>query len=294
MIRHDRITDRKVLDIFEQFDIDTNLPKHKKEDSNQKLAVPSQFLTTGQSIFLTSTNSTNWSIGGGGIMVRGNPGFNPMSGGVNQGTKKSIFASLKTKISSLFAKKKDSVTKVFELIFQNLDQITDFHDREKYIDESLKVAEKNGQVALAEKIKSIKLVHVLESHLLALDYIKVITEDQLIKFCENSEKGLKLDWIKNFTRNIPAEVVEKKEKADNSKLFDNYVILHYDPNNKNTALTEKEIEKKKDPILFGVFRESRKLYFVADWKDEYCNLTFDNLIDKIGADNLKIKEKTFG
>lgn len=42
---------------------------------------------------------------------------------------------------------------------------------------------------------------------------------------------------------------------------------------------------KKDPILFGVIRNSDKLYYIADWVDEYCDLTlekmFETLQDKV-------------
>ena len=85
-------------------------------------------------------------------------------------------------------------------------------------------------------------------------------------------------------------MVTEKHKCDDSMLFDNYVILHYDPDNKATTpkAREVELEKRKDPILFGVVKSTRNLYFVADWKDELCDLTIQDIVNKLGHD-LEIK-----
>ena len=60
--------------------------------------------------------------------------------------------------------------------------------------------------------------------------------------------------------------------------------MHFDP--KNTATTREaraaEVAKRKDPILFGLIKGSRKLYFVGDWQDELCDLTFQQIVDKLG------------
>ena len=42
--------------------------------------------------------------------------------------------------------------------------------------------------------------------------------------------------------------------------------------NDNTAMTNEEIERKRDPILFGVIKDSNKLYYIDEWEDELCNL----------------------
>jgi len=51
-------------------------------------------------------------------------------------------------------------------------------------------------------------------------------------------------------------------------------------------MTKEEIQKMKDPILFGMIKESNRLYFIDDWEDEYCDLTFDEIIDVIGENKL--------
>jgi hypothetical protein len=45
-----------------------------------------------------------------------------------------------------------------------------------------------------------------------------------------------------------------------------------------------EAERRKDPILFGVIRGSRKLYYLGSWEDEYCDLTLDKFIEQFGEE----------
>ena len=92
---------------------------------------------------------------------------------------------------------------------------------------------------------------------------------------------------------IPDNIIDKKYEIDKLKIFDNYVILHYDKDNDQTSLTKEEIEKLKDPILFGVIRGSKKLYYIDDWEDEYCDLTLDRLVKMMDIDekDMDLKEK---
>ena len=55
----------------------------------------------------------------------------------------------------------------------------------------------------------------------------------------------------------------------------------------NARITKKHQEhKEKDPIVFGIFTDKEniftldRLYYVADWVDEYCDLTLDKLVEE--------------
>ena len=61
---------------------------------------------------------------------------------------------------------------------------------------------------------------------------------------------------------------------------------------KFNEMTKEEVEKKKDPILFGVIKNSTKLYFVADWKDDYCELTLEEMFKVLKGKTLEINNKT--
>ena len=68
------------------------------------------------------------------------------------------------------------------------------------------------------------------------------------------------------------------------EVFDNYVILYYDPEGTVYKETAYEEAKRRDPIIFGVIAGSKKLYYVADWVDEYCDLTLDAFVDALGIE----------
>jgi hypothetical protein len=155
---------------------------------------------------------------------------------------------------------------------------------------------KTGQIALLEQMEHQLEVHAAETRLYALGLRKVVTEKNVTDFAAKSSKELCLDWIKNFARSIPSKVVDMKMKTDENEIFDNYVILHYDPLKNGKLLTNEEnrVEeiKKKDPILFGVIAGSNKLYYIADWIDEYCDLTFDKMIETLGEKAISVNDLT--
>ena len=140
-----------------------------------------------------------------------------------------------------------------------------------------------GQTALVEKLLSEMIANKYESLLYASGKYYVIDEPTLVNFAKKTERGINLCYIKNFARPIPTEVIEKVAEANELEVFDNYVILHYDPKNTAQKETRKEEAKRKDPILFGVIAGSHKLYYITDWIDETCNLTLEKFVDTIGV-----------
>ena len=162
----------------------------------------------------------------------------------------------------------------------------DYVNRVEEYAELLVSANDMGQTALCDKIKEKINLYKYESILHAEGRLYKITEEQIVEFAKKTERGLRLDYIKNFTRVIPSDVQKEKKKADKLKVFDNYVILHYDPLKKNVAPTAKEKEadrkKKADPILFGVIAESHDLYYITDWVDDTCDLTLDEFVKVMG------------
>lgn len=159
---------------------------------------------------------------------------------------------------------------------------------------ALSDAENVGQTALAEHLKRNLILNKYESVLYAAGYYHVVTEEQVVQFASKTEKGLALDYIENFIRPIPKEVIAAKNEADKLEVFDNYVVLHYDPDNTGVAKTEaekeEELRKKADPILFGVIADSKKLYYITDWIDSKCDLTLEEFVDtlEISKDDLKM------
>jgi hypothetical protein len=152
---------------------------------------------------------------------------------------------------------------------------------------AMEQAEQAGQTALLEKLKKGLMTCRSETQLVAIDSRKYITEADLVRFVKQAKKGLRLDWVCNFIRMIPPDILDKKSGMDKLGIFDNYVVLHYDPNKKSWAETQAEIAARRDPILFGLMSGSRNLYFVGDWIDEKCDLTLEQIVDQLGPSAVK-------
>lgn len=158
---------------------------------------------------------------------------------------------------------------------------------------ALEEAQQMGQTALVDKLTSEIFINKYESILYAANFYQKITEEQLVNFVKKSEKGIQLCYIKNFARPIPQSVINIKKRADELLVFDNYCVLYYDNKTKSYQKTKEELElerrKKSDPILFGMVHGSRNLYYVADWIDEYCDLTLEEFLKVSGIDKKHIQ-----
>jgi hypothetical protein len=149
---------------------------------------------------------------------------------------------------------------------------------------AIETAKNNGQIAFLEILRDKKDGVLAEAKLLEVGEMKYVTEEDVVKFYKKAnlkDKMLKLTWIKNYARMIPEDVIEEKKKYDVSELFDNYAVMHFDKYDNSTKMTKAEVEKAKDPILFGVLKGTRKLYFIGDWIDEYCDLTLDKFLSTL-------------
>jgi hypothetical protein len=260
----------KELEIFDYFEIDKNLPKHKKIDDNDIYGKNSVMVGSGEWGAVPSNNWNNNKI------------------------------TLRTRIANWLLRKspkhKKSMTVIefFTGLTKSYEELSPIGEIAEHYENALKQATTMGQISLVESLKNIIDVARGEAYLIVMGLKKYVTEKQVIDFYEKvgRDKNLKLTWIKNFGRIIPENVYKIKSDIDERKIFDNYVILHYDPKDNGQKLTKKEIEKKKDPILFGVMKESRKLYYIADWKDEYCDLTLEEMFKTLKGKVLQINNNT--
>lgn len=195
---------------------------------------------------------------------------------------------LKNFFSKLFKKKEKEEQYEFDAVkFFSLVKATTkesaftYRDRVSNYLKALHNSVDMGQTALQEELLKGLITNKYESLLYAEGYYYVIDEPTIVDFIKKCEKGLSLDYIKNFTRPIPQEVVSKISKLNELEIFDNYVVLHYDPDKTAYKETEYERAKRKDPIIFGLIAGSKKLYYVTDWIDEYCDLTLEKFVDTL-------------
>ena len=213
---------------------------------------------------------------------------------------KSLYSWFRLKVAELLYKNKDKKIEVYsyktiENFFKEVKETVKKLDINEnsvsfYLD-AIQTAKDNNQKALLEILSDKKDVVLKEIKLLSSfsEPVLFVDEDDIIKFYNKTNKlrTLKMTWIKNYVRLIPPDVLESKKVFDKLDVFDNYVILHFDKNNTASKMTKEEVEKAKDPILFGVIKGSNKLYFVDDWIDEYCDLTLDKFLEVIQSDKAK-------
>lgn len=158
--------------------------------------------------------------------------------------------------------------------------------RIKKIEKAFYAALENGQEALGSKILHSLARETRESVIYAKGVRNFIDKEDLNKHKRNIRGGHISDTpFKDFTRIIPKAVLDKKKKVEDC--FDDFVIYHYwNPNAKDVKkMSSDEKARMKDPILFGIIKESERLYFIADWEDEQCDLNFEEMIDVIGKDD---------
>lgn len=284
------ITHNNKLEIFDRFQIDNNLPKHREGVETDLTQSGNDLLTirTGNNAAWGSVVTANSAGGSFGVAyVDGNGAY------VYRDRKPwKIVVWFKKLMQAFEAKKAEkkkayTIIQFFSSLATSLNDLKTLTDIAVHYETSINNALIAGQTALAEQLRDRLTPAKSEAQLVTYGLNKYLTEQQVVEFYNKAQqdRNLKLTWIKNFIKPIPTKLLELKAKLDALYVFDNYVILHYDPNNDATNLTKKEQEElKKDPILFGVIDKSRRLYYVGDWVDEYCDLTLDTVIETLGEE----------
>lgn len=98
-----------------------------------------------------------------------------------------------------------------------------------------------------------------------------------------ADDAVKIIDIESYEREIPDDVVKIIERVKG--LFDQLYIVFTD----YTGEVERQVQeerREKDPILFGVFQNTAarsvidRFYYLADWVDEYCDLTLDKMVNE--------------
>ena len=228
---------------------------------------------------LTVTTSTGASFGNGWFGE-----FTTDSGNVEMKIKKDrnipaklYFKLVKNKLSKIDAA-------VLEKKLQKLEKAT-----EKLIDQ--------GQNLLAERFLNDLTLATKELQMYTAGVRYYVDKDVLWKH-KNKIRGGSISNTKyeDFMRKIPEDVVEAKAKVED--LFDEFWIFHYysketeQKDEKKLSPTEKS--RMKDPILFGVIKEKERFYLIADWIDEECDLTFDQMIEAIAGEEDDLQYKLTG
>lgn len=165
--------------------------------------------------------------------------------------------------------------------------------RLKKLEKAFYAALENGQNALGEKIFKDLTRETRESMMYAKGVKHFVEHADLQKFKKKIRGGHISDTkFQDYTRVIPEDVLAKKKEVD--FLFDGFVIYHVwdeeaeKKREKKESITPAEKSRMKDPVLFGVIKESSRCYFIAEWSDELCDLTFEEIVDHLGKNDEEV------
>ena len=151
---------------------------------------------------------------------------------------------------------------------------------------------KAGQYRKADAVKAYRTILAEESVVVAAGFTSYITEANMIDFIRKSERGTMVDFLRYYEDELPQEVIDKKLAADRLMVFDNYVVAYYSDLIHRAVATQQKVsaeeeqkvrERRRDPILFGVIKNSRKLYYICDWTTDTDDLTLEKLEKELGV-----------
>ncbi|OHD21616.1 MAG: hypothetical protein A2Y38_02240 [Spirochaetes bacterium GWB1_59_5] len=122
-----------------------------------------------------------------------------------------------------------SIEDFFASVKNSAEELTVIHERAKGYEAALVKAKAAGQGDLYEQLEKNLTAVRSEAQLVAQGLGRYLEEATLVQFVKQAKKGLRLDWVANFTRVVPDTVLAVKQRTDLCGIFDNYVVLHYDP-----------------------------------------------------------------
>lgn len=106
--------------------------------------------------------------------------------------------------------------------------------------------------------------------------------------------SVKIIELNRYPRVIPDEALAKIKAAKDNELFDEICVVFTDLTDKDYKTEEerKFVQRNRDPIAFGFYYDPvyhtkySKFYFICDWVDDYCDLTFDKLLEDLAKKKL--------
>jgi hypothetical protein len=277
--------DGKLAILHDAFTIDPLLPKWKRKVG--KVSMTMRTNDDGeQEVGILMGNTQN--------IVRPSfeifEGENGMIRSIVLGSKQPWWRRLVDTIRGWFVAKPKAISVIdfFQQMKGSTEQLAILEDYAKKYERAIREAEATGQIALVQMLMERADVLKAEAELIAIGGVKYIQEDVVALFVKKTDRGVSLDYIRHFLRPLPADLLVKKAHLDEIGIFDNYAVMHFDPKGVSTGKTQEEKKeeqrRKRDPILFGLIQGSDRLYYLGDWIDEYCDLTLDKIVEKLGTD----------
>lgn len=160
-----------------------------------------------------------------------------------------------------------------------------------FVAAQIKKAKKLGQKNFAEWLEFSARVLTKELVLPQFGVTQFVHRVAVADFIEKvtPKHSVKIIELERYPRIIPDAAAEKIERVKNEGLFDGILVVFTDfSDKKHQSKKDKEfIARNRDPIAFGFFKEPEsgdthhRLYHIADWADDQCDLSFDKVLDSV-------------
>jgi hypothetical protein len=165
-------------------------------------------------------------------------------------------------------------------------------------------AKKLGITNTVDKLAFLYKTILKEQVLLTKGYDRFVRYDDVAKFIDlvKPSNSVKIVEMSRYPRIIPTESAEKIIALKELNLFDEILIVYTDYTKQKIETPEekKMVARNRDPIAFGVFYNATmnlkhdRLYFITDWEDEFCDLTFSSMIEKMAELGIEDAEQKIG
>ena len=194
-------------------------------------------------------------------------------------------------------------TEYFKILKSSLSEANEnmLNDNLAVIAEHLISAKSVGQKSLMNKLAFTYDVIIKEQILLTRGIYRYVDKDDIQKFIDKIEpaNSIKIIELERYPRVIPLDSLQAIEKIKDQGIFYEYCIVFTDftEGEYSTPEDKEFVKKNRDPIVFGLFTnrnsclQHSRFYFITDWEDEYCDLTFDRMITKMAKLGIKNADK---
>ena len=165
----------------------------------------------------------------------------------------------------------------------------------------VKDADEVGQKALYEEFSKMLVVAVRESEAAACGFDVYVNKKDVDKYMytvtesdDSSLNPVNFRTLEEFPRPVPSKVQKTIKSVRSKGLFDQLWVLYLDYTKEQIKSTKEKI-REKDPILFGSFSyDPNRLYFIADWVDEHCDLTLSKFVDALKKEDSTYETSQIG
>lgn len=169
--------------------------------------------------------------------------------------------------------------------------VVELQNQLNIIARTIKGAESLGQNVFLDKLKFTAETIIKEQMLYVNSYRDYVYKDNISDFITKviPKHSVKMIDLENYPRAIPLSNMEDIIHAKSLNIFDKFLVVFTDL----TDIDHRSDEQKKflldnrDPIVFGYFQLDKtththeRLYMITDWEDEYCELTYERMLDKM-------------